>query len=314
MKHFLFVLLATCLIVGCVKNQEIQPPLLDPPPPPESLLHEVKGLFNGGFVDIVYFKTHPNDIQRALVSGFGHMYRNDARWYHFIYENGQWHFGTDKMDKNLIAECSVLEIDSSIDPRNYIETHGEGFYYLIEEGQAPKFLIVQIWFRSTGTSGKRGDEAKCQEAYHVFIDDEGYLKIIPLPEYTMMDVEFDFFEPEEEDLFPIIKFKSPNDKLEKIPLLTFVPDKDGNFVEKDVWLLNTYGGGVGHSETTVFPLVEESANAHVVRMEYTVQEGEDIFDVAFKFSVLPITLREINNITGHALTPGRIIKIPEPGN
>ncbi len=44
--------------------------------------------------------------------------------------------------------------------------------------------------------------------------------------------------------------------------------------------------------------------------EHTVQEGEDVFGLAVKYNVRPMDIRRENNMSGSALVPGSVIKIP----
>lgn len=50
--------------------------------------------------------------------------------------------------------------------------------------------------------------------------------------------------------------------------------------------------------------------AVVPAKEHTVQEGEDVFGLAVKYNVRPMDIRRENNMTGSALVPGTVIKIP----
>jgi hypothetical protein len=140
------------------------------------------------------------------VTGYGYLERNGGPWCDFYFKDGQWQMGADVNDP--------MGSD--------IWAHENEFYTLTEEGQEPKILVIHVWRRWVSLEL---EEAMCQEVYHIVADDNGHLKVIHMPEYTLTDVDVDNEEPYGGP-FPRIKLKSPKDKLEPIQAHFFLKEKE----------------------------------------------------------------------------------------
>ena len=145
-------------------------------------------------------------------------FRDQGYWDSFDFKDGRWQ----KRPIRLIDGWRP-------DPSGYFDCNSDGFYMLTEKGQKPQLVAIHVWQRYADVPTGM---ATCQEAFYITIDDEGSLKTIPIPEFTLMDVDDDSEEPSLGP-FPRIKLKSPNDKLEPVQVETFHPKGFENESEED---------------------------------------------------------------------------------
>ena len=138
-------------------------------------------------------------------------YRDQGSWDSFDFKDGRWQKGPIR-----------LIDDWRPDPSGYFWCASDGFYMLTEKGQKPKLVAIHVWRRYFGFGIPEDIYTTCQEAFYITIDDEGYLKTIPIPEFALTDVDADNEEPSLGP-FPRVKLKSPNDKLEPVQVETFYP-------------------------------------------------------------------------------------------
>ena len=197
MQKGLLCLCVVLIISGCRKKEE-ETSL----PTAESLYEAAREITQDGYMHIVLFKTHKGDVPRALVTGHGYMERASALWFDFYYENGQWQGGP-------------------IDDIGGIWANDTEFYTLTEKNQDPKFIIIRVRYDFLRFDPETENTAD-QEAYHVTVDDNGKLKLTPIPEFALTDVKFYQMDIGPETEFPRIKLKSPRDKLERVKVHTFL--------------------------------------------------------------------------------------------
>ena len=123
-------------------------------------------------IDVLFFDINYDGVPDALLS-----YREEQRssgrrgngWDLFRFKNGEWERSPfKKMD------------DGSFDPSNDVCARGDDFYSLTEDGQKPKLVLVYSWNEKKDNGVMHYDKA-----YKITIDDEGYLKTIPIPELTV---------------------------------------------------------------------------------------------------------------------------------
>ena len=214
-KYVLTCVFLGLAIVGCATKETT------PQPTPENLLKEE--LTKNGISYAIFFKTYPNDVPRALVTNEGQNLGGDWYfWNHVYYKDGQWQPGAIRDKEVHFSSVDGRRLGGTLDSSSYVEAYPDSFYVLTEVGQKPKFVVIAVWKRFVDFAGRKWEDAVCQEAHRIVIDSEGYLTKVPIPEWTMMDVDVDFDDPNEEP-FPRIKLNSPHDKLERIPVQTFNP-------------------------------------------------------------------------------------------
>ena len=211
-KCVLAYLLAIGVAGGCRNDESVavaQPTV-------ENLYDAIKWLSDDR-IYAVFFQTYPDDIPRALATSHENAVgKRSFHWYHFYFKDGQWHTGEERL-MDIYRDDNGEMLGATIDPSSYVETDRDAFFYLAEEGQEPKFIVADVYGKfSSGVYVS-------QETSHIIIDEEGYLKRIPIPQlsfkdWTFSDDEFD------RDAFPRIPLKPPYYKLERLKLLTFGPN------------------------------------------------------------------------------------------
>ena len=159
----------------------------------------------------IFFEANQDGIPRALTTYPERMDRMSCLWFAHYFKDGRW----------LPSPVRKYEEDglTFIDPTSYLEVRPNEFYILKEQGQKPKFIAIHV--RYNRVARKTIEMIITQEAYHITIDPEGYLKTIRMPEF---EGEWEFEDDEYRLItFPIIKLKSPEDKLEPVEAQTFIP-------------------------------------------------------------------------------------------
>ena len=120
-------------------------------------------------VDVLFFDINHDGIPDALVSerfdkSFGGNHGN--LWYLYRFENGEWQY-------------KFKKIDEDIDGYNNVYARGDDFYSLTMDGQKPKLVLVYTSHNNEGYGWLQDDSA-----HEITIDEDGYLKAIPIPELT----------------------------------------------------------------------------------------------------------------------------------
>ncbi|MCL1920942.1 MAG: hypothetical protein FWG50_07670 [Kiritimatiellaeota bacterium] len=178
-KHLFFALLCVGLnnaLVVLLSADEAQP-LQDERRVRDLLMEYMKGfsLFENQPVDILFFDINHDGILDALVSfrmdkSYGGCHGND--WMLFRFENGEWE---QSPFKNMP--------DGSLDPSGDVWARGDDFYSLTRDGQPPKLVLIYSGSSNVGYGIHQG-----HDAHEITIDDEGYLKTIPIPELTTQEL------------------------------------------------------------------------------------------------------------------------------
>lgn len=114
----------------------------------------------------------------------------------------------------------------------------------------------------------------------------------------------------------------PDDQTPSVPEKKPAQDKSEEKASSDApeaadpmnTLLGSSSTSVTTPEADITKTVQSTAAPSVpketVIKEHTVRESEDIFSIAIDYGVRPMEIRRENNMTGSALTPGSVIKIP----
>ena len=155
----------------------------------------------------VFFEANKDGIPRALTTYPLRMDRYCCFWHAYYYKDRQWH----------ASPRRFLEKENHFDPGCSVDANLDDFYILTEEGQEPKFISIYDGERYVGDDKTESGLAMYREAFHLTVDAEGYLKKIPIPEFTVMS-----FAGKE---YSWITLKSPNDKLEPVQAQRFPPEK-----------------------------------------------------------------------------------------
>ena len=155
----------------------------------------------------VFFEANKDGIPRALMTYPLCMSRYGCCWDAYYYKDGRWQ----------ASPIRFLEEEHHFDPGSSVDAKLDDFYILTEEGQEPKFISIFEGERYVGDDKTESGLAMYREAFHLTVDAEGYLKKVPIPEFTVMS-----FAGKE---YSWVKLKSPNDKLERVQVQRFPPEK-----------------------------------------------------------------------------------------
>jgi len=125
-------------------------------------------------VTILFFDINHDGIPEALAAlcldhSAGGCHGNS--WSIYRFENGEWQW------------VPTRDSEDPFDINHGIYARGDDFYSLTEEGQKPKLILIYECGGSTNENPPF-DYRHSQEAHEITIDDEGYLKNIPIPELT----------------------------------------------------------------------------------------------------------------------------------
>jgi len=161
-------------------------------------------------IDVLFFDINHDGIPDALVS---YRFDTDAGgchgngWSLFRFENGEW-------NQSPFKETD----DDNWKSYNSVFARGDDFYSLTEDGQKPKLFLVYSYYDRN--SLKEGTEVS-QDGYEITIDNEGYLKSIPIPALTT-----NYFPryDEENDAF-LMETTEMQDKLVPLSIESFYPQK-----------------------------------------------------------------------------------------
>jgi len=130
-------------------------------------------------IDVLFFDINHDGIPDALVS-----YREDQcgggchgnDWDLWQYKDGEW------------QKSPYKKLDEyTYDPSNSVYARGDDFYSLTQDGQKPKLILAYTSVYKDWEDDLLVFKFR-QSACEITIDDEGYLKTIPIPELTV-DVE-----------------------------------------------------------------------------------------------------------------------------
>ncbi|MCL1920798.1 MAG: hypothetical protein FWG50_06925, partial [Kiritimatiellaeota bacterium] len=197
-KHLFFTLLCVGLSIMLNANTE---DICD------VLRKELKTFKGSGDnpIDVLFFDINHDGLPDALVServdkSAGGCHGN--LWYLYRFENGEWQY--------------MFKEDGDPDSYNSVSARVDGFYSLTEEGQKPKlFLVYEFYARNYPTA----DTEVHQNGYEIAIDNEGYLKAIPVPELTT-----NYFPRYDEELDAVwMATTEMQDKLVPLAIETFDP-------------------------------------------------------------------------------------------
>jgi len=194
------------------------------PKPTMERLHDAMAK-SGMFFDVfpnnptlyaVFFKTQ-DGIPRALVTSWEYLSNRGGAgdWFDYYFKDGQWQENGRKITE-----------ENYVDNSNIVWAREDDFYILTEKGKKPKLIVIHM-----ANVGERdiGKKLYNRNAYEITIDSKGYLKTIPISEFSFTNhvVYAEWVDEEDKDEeakpFPEIKLKSPNDKLEPVQVQTFTP-------------------------------------------------------------------------------------------
>jgi len=221
MKQILWSLAMVVMLSGCRKKEEVvvlQPTI-------ESLFETIREEITAmphysPQLFVIFFEANQNGIPRALTTHTIHVHRNSCTWDSYYFKEGRW------------QQSPIKCIDGyMVDPSCYVEACPEQFYILTEEGKEPKLIAFNIVYGMYEWNGHTETVTIAQQAYHITIDPEGYLKAIRMPE---LEGEWTFdrsYHESNNTEFPIIKLKSPNDTLKPVLVQTFAPKGVGGTTE-----------------------------------------------------------------------------------
>ena len=209
MRKCVLGMLIALAVIGCRKKEDVtvQPPTIE-------------GLFGAMREEImrdqldhyplevyaVFFEANGDGIPRALTTYPLQMGRYSCAWDAYYYKDGQWQASPRRIFNNEEVYW---------DPNCYVEANLDEFYILTEEGQEPKFISIHDGERYVGYNKTKSGLTMYREAFHITIDSEGYMKKIPIPELSLMNIDGKSYSR--------IKLKSPNDKLEPVQAQRFPP-------------------------------------------------------------------------------------------
>ena len=120
-------------------------------------------------IDILFFDINHDGIPDALVS---HRFDTDAGgchgndWSLYRFENGEW-------NQSPFKETN----DDNWSNYNSVFARGNDFYTLTEDGQKPKLFLIYF----SRCRQLDGEMEFSQDGHEITIDNEGYLKTIPIP-------------------------------------------------------------------------------------------------------------------------------------
>jgi len=132
------------------------------------------------FIWVVFFDIDHDGIPDALATYKGNDYTGTGGggylWHFYRFKDGKWQRGP------------LEETEDSIFDPNTVYSASDGFFSLTREGKKPT-LIASYPFRGKEFDIDFARYTESQDASEVTIDNEGYLKTIPLPELTWRVVD-----------------------------------------------------------------------------------------------------------------------------
>ena len=212
-KKSLLVVTLCLLVIHTRFAQHTQPP-----PNVEELYEylreraELAGAAPDTPMDFLFFDLNHDGIPEALGSARvdqqgGGLHGND--WELYLFENGEW----DMRSYKPIDE-------ETFDTSNVVYARGDDFFSLIREGEKPKLVLIYSHSMNMNGGWRFNDDA-----WEITIDNDGYLKAIPIPELTT-----EVFVPDDEfvgDTAPPRKTQKLDYKLVPLPVVTISPSQKG---------------------------------------------------------------------------------------
>ena len=214
----------TVIIAGC-RTQNI---ISQPQPTIEKLYDEMQELFadfswHPAEMYAIFFEANKDGIPRALVTFPPNMHKTGELWYEYIFTNGKWNYASSRATKESDEKYGKNPDGTDFDPYESIECDMESFAIYTEENKEPKF----IFFKLFGDWKKYdvGIVVYSRRAFEITTDSEGYLKMVPMSEFGFDGYVHDRYFAENNELYPEIVLKSPNDKLEPVTIHVYRNEK-----------------------------------------------------------------------------------------
>ena len=175
----------------------------------------------------LYLGAGRDGIQRALAKHQD--YKDLGGWQSYDFKDGKWQEGPQR-PYEYFYNYDFLEIQDGREVRlpgfymkhtDFFSARSDEFHILRKKGGESKLIVIT----GGGEDDRYGYHVAWRKAFHITIDAEGYLKTIPIPEFSFDEMKFNLDDLEQELSlkYPKIKRETEDYKLESVKTETFYP-------------------------------------------------------------------------------------------